>query len=223
MGCSLGPTSISAIDKAIVFHDAANARSYPGTGVTALNLITGIGVTGILTNGVTFSSASKGEFIFNGSNQYINLSNPSNVQISSGSISVWVKSSSPGSSYRGIIAKQFAFGIFYNNGVLVVYDWGANAERSSSVNIADGNWKHIVHNFQGGVSNGSTLYINGVLVSSFIMGISSNTANLYAGAEVGANQYANCSIANYTLYSRILSQTEITQIYNSMKSRFGLT
>lgn len=223
MGCSLGPSSVAAIDKAIVIHDAANTRSYPGTGITALNVITGIGVTGILTNGVTFSSTSKGEFIFNGSNQYINLSNPSQVQINTGSISVWAKASSPGSSYRGIMAKQFAFGIFYNNGVLVVYDWSANAERSSSINIADGNWKHIVHNFQGGVSNGSTLYINGVLVSTFTMSVFNQGTNLYSGAEVNANQYANCSIANYTLFSRNLSQSEITQIYNSMKSRFGLT
>ena len=110
--------------------DGAVSRSYSGSGLTVYDAETSA-IGGTLVNGVTYSSNNNGYFVFDGTNDYINVGNDSSLQISSGTISAWARTSSPGGSFRGIVAKQFAYGIFYNDSVFVAYDWQASATRSS--------------------------------------------------------------------------------------------
>ena len=204
----------------IMYIDAANTRSYSGSGNTALGLITGI--DGTLVNGVGFTSANNGAFTFDGSNDYINFGNSSSVQQSSGTLSAWAKASSPGGGYRGIIAKQGAYGLFYTDSVLVAYDWAADAPRSTGINIADNTWKNVVLTYQSGVSNGTRIYINGVSVLTTTITIQSQVANLFGGAEANASQYASCQASSFKMYNRVLTATEVLQNYNATKKRFGL-
>lgn len=200
--------------------DAAVSRSYSGSGNTAFGLITGI--DGTLVNGVGFTTANNGAFTFDGSNDYINFGNSSTVQQGSGTLSAWAKASSPGGGYRGIIAKQGAYGLFYTDSVLVAYDWAADAPRSTGINIADNTWKNVVLTYQSGVSNGTRIYINGVSVLTTTITIQSQVANLFGGAEANASQFAACSVAAFNMYSRILTAQEVLQNYNSIKRRYGL-
>ena len=204
----------------IMYIDAANTRSYSGSGNTALGLITGI--DGTLVNGVGFTTANNGAFTFDGSNDYINFGNSSAVQQSSGTLSAWAKASSPGGGYRGIIAKQGAYGLFYTDSVLVAYDWAADAPRSTGINIADNTWKNVVLTYQSGVSNGTRIYINGVSVLTTTITIQSQVANLFGGAEANASQYASCQASSFKMYNRVLTATEVLQNYNATKKRFGL-
>ena len=204
----------------IMYIDAANTRSYSGSGNTALGLITGI--DGTLVNGVGFTSANNGAFTFDGSNDYINFGNSSSVQQSSGTLSAWAKASSPGGGYRGIIAKQGAYGLFYTDSVLVAYDWAADAPRSTGINIADNTWKNVVLTYQSGVSNGTRIYINGVSVLTTTITILNQINNLFGGAEANASQYAACSVSSFNMYNRVLTAQEILQNYNATKKRFGL-
>lgn len=204
----------------IMYIDAANTRSYSGSGNTALGLITGI--DGTLVNGVGFTTANNGAFTFDGSNDYINFGNSSAVQQSSGTLSAWAKASSPGGGYRGIIAKQGAYGLFYTDSVLVAYDWAADAPRSTGINIADNTWKNVVLTYQSGVSNGTRIYINGVSVLTTTITIQSQVANLFGGAEANASQFAACSVAAFNMYSRTLTAQEVLQNYNATKRRYGL-
>ena len=204
----------------LMYIDAANTRSYSGSGNTALGLITGI--DGALVNGVGFTTANNGAFTFDGSNDYINFGNSSAVQQSSGTLSAWAKASSPGGGYRGIIAKQGAYGLFYTNSVLVAYDWAADAPRSTGINIADNTWKNVVLTYQSGVSNGTRIYINGVSVLTTTITIQSQVANLFGGAEANASQYASCQASSFKMYNRVLTASEVLQNYNATKKRFGL-
>jgi hypothetical protein len=62
--------SPSIATSGLVFHlDAANRRSYSGSGITANGLVGGIG--GTLVNGVGFTSSNNGSFTFDGTNDYI--------------------------------------------------------------------------------------------------------------------------------------------------------
>ncbi len=203
----------------VLCHDPANSRSYSGTTTTTNNLFSSS--TGTLSAGVGYSNGNNGFFVFNGSNGSIDLGNASSVQLTSGTICVWARASSPGASFRGIVAKQNAFGFFYNNSILSAYDWfGGGAERSSGVNIGNGVWTHITYVFQSGVANGSTFYINGSSVNSHNLTISNQTANLYMGAEVNAGQYTNGNIGHFCLYNRVLTLNEILQNYNATKKRY---
>ena len=204
----------------LMYIDAANTRSYSGSGNTALGLITGI--DGTLVNGTGFTTANNGAFTFDGSNDYINFGNSSAVQQSSGTLSAWAKASSPGGGYRGIIAKQGAYGLFYTDSVLVAYDWAADAPRSTGINIADNAWKNVVLTYQSGVSNGTRIYINGVSVLTTTITIQSQVANLFGGAEANASQYASCQASSFKMYNRVLTATEVLQNYNATKKRFGL-
>ena len=211
----------SIVSDGLVFAlDAANLRSYPGTGITFDGLIGGTG--GTLVNGVGFTTANNGAFTFDGSNDYINFGNSSAVQQSSGTLSAWAKASSPGGGYRGIIAKQGAYGLFYTDSVLVAYDWAADAPRSTGINIADNTWKNVVLTYQSGVSNGTRIYINGVSVLTTTITILNQINNLFGGAEANASQYAACSASSFNMYNRVLTAQEILQNYNATKKRFGL-
>jgi hypothetical protein len=202
------------------YWDAANTRSYSGTGLTVNGLVGGIG--GTLVNGVGFGTTDNGYFIFDGSNDYINFGNSSTLQQSTGSLSAWTKASSPGSGYRGIIAKQGAYGLFYTDSVLVAYDWAADTPRSTGINIADNTWKNVVLTYQSGVSNGTRIYINGVSVLTATITIQSQVANLFGGAEANANQFASCQISSFKMHNRVLTASEVLQNYNATKRRYGL-
>ena len=205
-------------DGLVLYLDAANTRSYSGSGTSSNSLVGGIGAT--LVNGVGFTSSNNGAFTFDGSNDYINFGNSSAVQQSSGTLSAWTKASSPGGGYRGIIAKQGAYGLFYTDSVLVAYDWAADAPRSTGVNIADNTWKNVVLTYQSGVSNGTRIYINGVSVLTTTITVLNQTGNLFGGAEANAGQYAACQISLFNMYNRALSATEVFQNYNATKGRY---
>jgi len=216
MGVKAGPRIVQ--NGLILDVDAAVPRSYSGTGLTANGLIGGIG--GTLVNGVGFGTTNNGFFTFDGSNDYINFGNSSTLQQSSGTLSAWAKASSPGGGYRGIIAKQGSYGLFYTDSVLVTYDWAADAGRSTGINIADNTWKNVVLTYQSGVSNGTSIYINGVLVLTTTITIQSQVANLFGGAEANANQFAACQISSFNMYSRALTAQEVLQNYNATKGRY---
>lgn len=211
----------SIITDGLVFYiDAANPRCYPGSGTDLTDNISGISAS--LAGGVGFSTANYGTFTFDGSNDNINFGNSNSVKLLNGTISAWVKTSSPGGGFRGIMAKQYAYGLFYSDGVLVAYDWGGSATRSTGVNIADGNWKNVVMSFQSSVSNGTRIYINGSLSLTTTITWVNDTQSLYGGAEVSASQYAACSGSIFSLHNRALSASEILQNYNAARKRYGL-
>jgi hypothetical protein len=218
MAVKAGPR---VVKEGLILHvDAAVSRSYSGTGLTVNGLVGGIG--GTLVNGVGFGTTDNGYFIFDGSNDYINFGNSSTLQQSTGSLSAWTKASSPGSGYRGIIAKQGAYGLFYTDSVLVAYDWAADTPRSTGINIADNTWKNVVLTYQSGVSNGTRIYINGVSVLTATITIQSQVANLFGGAEANANQFASCQVSSFKMHNRALTASEVLQNYNATKRRYGL-
>ena len=79
----------NAVEDGLVFCvDAANKRSYPGTGTTWTDL-TGEN-NGTLTNGPTFSSDNRGSIEFDGSDDHVLLDNDIVLGTAS-SITVWVR------------------------------------------------------------------------------------------------------------------------------------
>ena len=219
MGVKAGPRVVT--NNLIYDLDGAVSRSYSGSGLTVYDAETNA-IAGTLVNGVTYSTNNNGFFTFDGTNDYINVSNDSSFQISSGTISAWARTSSPGGSFRGIVAKQGAYGLFYADSVLVSYDWNTGATRSTGLNIADNNWKNVVMTFQSGVSNGTFIYINGVSVLTTTITIFNQINNLFGGAEANANQFASCQVSSFKMHNRALTAAEVLQNYNATKRRYGL-
>ena len=204
--------------------DAAKMDSYPKSGTTWRD-ISGNGNNGTLINGPTFNSDNNGSIVFDGSDDVVNCGNSTIVQITQGTISAWVKTTSPGSSYRGIITKQGNYGLFANNSILVAYDWGNSADRSTGVNIADGNWKNVCMTFTtntGSPSNNAIVYLNGASVLTTTIKLDVNTVQVQLGNGGNANQQINGNIAQASIYNRALSAAEVSQNFNALRGRYGI-
>ncbi len=115
---------------------------------------------------------------FDGTDDYVNCSNNANFQITTGTIEGWLKTGDAGTGFRGIISKRQAYGLFLNDNVLVTYDWSNGTTTSTGVTLNDNNWHHIAMTFQSGVSNGTMIYIDGVLSNTFTYTISSQVEAL---------------------------------------------
>ena len=87
MGLGHSPTIIT--DGLVFSLDAANSRSYSGSGLTAFGLIGGI--NGTLVNGVGFTTSNRGSFIFDGTNDQISTATINLSSTNKVSVSCWAK------------------------------------------------------------------------------------------------------------------------------------
>lgn len=212
-------------DGLVLYLDAANTKSYSGSG-NWMDL-SGRGNDGTLVNSPTFSSSNLGSITFNGNN-YVTLNSNSALQIFTGTVCCWVKISNAGSGFRSIVTKQWNYGLFTSNNILITYDWSASAVRTTGINIADNNWKYITMSFtdnSGSPLNNAIIYVNGVSVLTTTIKV--NTSYLISleigrGGTIptGDSQYINGNISQTTIYNRALSPSEVLQNYNATKNRY---
>lgn len=220
--------------------DAANTKSYPKSGNT-WNDLSGNNTTGSLTNGPIYDISNGGAFVFNGSTQNINLGSNnslSNITFSSsGTWCVWINPTR---------VSQVIFGISDNNVTGVGYIVGLNpsgnpfiTEIKDSSNgaytaptiVPTNTWSYLAISYE--LSVGISIYLNGNKIGTgalsgagpkrsdigqpFFLGY-----NSYAGNTGATNNYYQGQIAQFQVYKRILSNAEVFQNYNAIKSRFNL-
>ena len=136
------------------------------------------------------------------------------IQLSTGTISAWIKTSNAGSGYRGIIAKQNAYGIFTFNNSVTFYDWEGNAGKFTSVRADDNSWHLVTLTFQSGVSNGTTAYFDGAPILTARITVSNQTTNAQIGGGGGnPSQTFSGLIDDARIYNRPLSAAEVQQLY----------
>jgi len=246
MGFNYSPKIIT--DGLVLYLDAANTRSYPGTGTTWSDL-SKIGNNGTLINGPTFNSDNGGNFVFAGTNgsgnkfnltdQYINKVNP-NIPIgnSARTVSYWL---------NAVITASTSPYVFYGNGVwastnrsvfsisiqssstggspfIYVTTWGDDYISPTGY-ISYNTWFNCSVTYNG--ANTILVYINGSLIGTKTLSSTLNTVLGSNGLSIAAwadGQWSSWKgkISNCTIYNRALSATEILQNYNTTKGRFGL-
>ena len=219
----------------LLYNDFGSAISYPRSGNTVFNLMNTTALTGSFFNNPIFINREGGSslnFVSN-SLHYVGYGNPSSLQIVSGSIGVLAFITDRNvdyginSGYHGLVVKGSAYSIFVYSNRLGFYDWGNGTLRDSGITIGDNSWKYITMNFtdiSGTPSNNATFYINGIPVWRTTVRLQSQTVQLALGWNPGGtDQYFSGQIANFHLYNRVLSEQEIQQNYNALKSRFNLS
>jgi hypothetical protein len=224
---------MSIVQSGLILNlDAGNTYSYPRTGIIWTDL-SGNNNNGTLVNGPIFNSTNGGSIVFDGNDDFVNCGNVSNLQITTGTISAWVKTTTPGSGFRGIITKQGNWGLFVKDNILTTYDWSLPSNtgtRTTNINIADGTWKNVVMTFTentGTPSNNAIIYLNGNPVLTTTIKYSFNSVNVELGrggsTPGGTIQLLNGNIAQSLVYNRVLTPTEVLQNYNSTKAKFETT
>ena len=190
--------------------DAANLKSYPGTGTTWFDL-SGNGRNGTLTGSPTLSN---GVFQFNGSN-FIKIPG---INLSSGAYTVIGASRYSGAT-RGrmitAISNNWLMG-HWSNSVANYYaeGWVSTVGAGGS----DTTWR--IYAATGNTTTDTwSLYINGVLNVSNTGG-SAGPNGLQVPQSAGEQSIGECSFI--LAYNRVLSDAEIQQNFNALRGRFGI-
>lgn len=233
----------------ILWYDAGNTSSYPGTGTTITDLSVG-GANATLNNGTTYSSADGGKFVLDGVNDWINTLGttnfPWNPRASDFSIEVWVKFSNANQSARifsnrnsttgamlslmggtidvnGNITSSKKLSFAMSNSDTTRVKWYATVN-----DIIDGNWKHVIATRSGVTMK---VYVNGVDQSLSLINtvggsnpsyINSSTTWRVADGGGGTGGNGAFEISIIRLYKCALTQTQVTRNFNLEKSRYGL-
>lgn len=193
----------------------------------------------LLFNTPTFSTTVNGMFTFNGTDEFIDCGNTSQLQITEGTITVWIKATSGNNSFRGIIVKQNAWGLFLIDNILSAFDWGNyyasgfninQGIRSTGLNLGTNAWTHVAMSFSetiggalpGPPNNNVVIYVNGSQVlTTTTLHLNHNAPIQFAAANY-PGQFMSGSIAQGIIYNRVLTPTEILKNFNSTRSRFGV-
>ena len=225
-----GNIAPNIVKNGLVFAlDAANTRSYPGTGTVWTDL-SQVGNNGTLVNGPTFNTANGGSIVFDGTNDYVNLGNPQILNFgdsSSYSICFWLIKFTPFKNYDEIISK----GVSGNQRIHFLIDSTGKLFRwdaFSTDGLVLNKWTNITYTYNSsGINSGTEIfYLDGIQTSirtgSMPSWASSNDIWLGYHAISGGSWPFNGRIAQTLIYNKALLATEVLQNFNAQKGRFGL-
>ena len=227
MGISYNPSIVT--DGLILCLDAANTRSYAGTGITWTD-ISGNNKSGTGQTGVSYSSINTGKFILNGAESgYFSLPLVTST-ITNVTMCCWVNITTL--SLRGPFivngsANGYAIGVGlnshddYGNNLIALFP--GNRWISSGVSLGLG-WKHVALTLDG--SSLPRIYLDGRLINSYVgMNPRVPTTATYIGREVGGENVGitrafGGEVGMVQMYSRQLSDAEILQNFNSGRKKY---
>jgi hypothetical protein len=212
--------------------DAANPKSYPGTGNLWTDL-SGNGNNGTLVNGVGYNSANNGSMVFDGANDYISIPDNNFLNLSStmtlqcffyiNLYNIWaglIGRSNNTKSVYGLnlspTSQRLRFN--YNN----ISPWTNNVESTSTLPLNQ--WIHGAVTYNGADCK---IYLNGILNKTQNIGnIIFDTSpgfNIDIGYDnPGGNEFFNGNISQVSVYNRALSDIEIQQNFNAARGRYGI-
>ena len=230
MAISRGPKIVT--NGLVLALDAADKNSYVGSGTTWTDL-SGNNNTGTLTNGPTFNGGNGGSIVFDGSDDYVNVSDNTSLDIAGDkTLCCWVNL---GSDPNGTgIAGKASSSVF---GMSLAYSWDSKGFQAIAWNSTNSpqldkdltrdinKWVYVV-----GVQSSTTRLIYaldslGTRSASGGGGTHTwdNNLSFTIGSVTGGYYVpSNTKIAAVHVYNRALSATEVLQNYNATKTRFGL-
>jgi hypothetical protein len=232
MGIQYNPRAVTS--GLVLALDAGNTKSYPGSG-TAWTDLSGRGNTGTLQNSPTYSSANGGSLAFNGTSNYIDLGNPSSLNIlGTVTVNAWVNANviNSGVNVWYTIFEKGYDGSFdqlyfrFTEGQLQIGSYRQSDLTNFSTTytgLTVNTWYNLVGQYNG---TSWIIYVNGAQVASTTTtGILASTAPCGIGAAYISTGYArffNGKISQVSVYNRALSATEISQNFNALRGRYRI-
>ena len=237
---SLGHGS-SIVKNGLVLHlDAANSKSYPGSGTTWKDL-SGNGNNGTLVNGTAYNSGNGGYLTFDGVNDYVDVAMANFFPTYNDSVTYEVWSYTPGGAAwhadppggsgtniisRGTYPGYNGLGRLATNNVVAAYYRGSTSgTASASFTISRDRWFHLVSIWTG---TRTELYVDGILRStnnnSLVGNPTSSNVSIARQRALGGNDggWFEGLISNAKIYNRALVAQEVQQNFEALRGRYGI-
>ena len=183
----------------------------------------GNGYTGTCNSSPTWITGQLDNALsFNGSSSYVSIADNSALRLPGDfTISVWGKSTAAQKVFQ-VSKKSTSYNQangwqFYHEAAGSALDLvGASASYLRATKTIDGGWHHYLVTMSSGTA---TIYYDGVSqVSGAVNAPTGDTDEVRIGRRGGAGTqvYADGSIDDVRIYNRVLSATEISQLYNGI-------
>jgi len=214
----------------LVLHLCANVpRSYPGSGTTWYD-ISGNNNHGSMLGGVTYLSSNGGAMDFDGADDRVDVSSNLNLKVTNLTLSSWLyMKTSPNVDRENAIVfdtgSQDAYGFrIKNGGTASLQGWyfilgGSGLFYNTTAHNV---WYHVTGTCG---PSGLAMYINGNLISSapsptIVSYSTGGTQRFFIGSN-GSISWP-IRVDDLRIYNRELLSSEIKQIFNSTRKRFGV-
>jgi len=213
-------------DGLVLCLDAGNTKSYPGSGTTWTDL-SGRGNTGTLTNGPTYNSSNGGSIVFDGTNDYVSITQTLSTPFTVTGFVKYTDQAKTQNSFFNSSPHNTLLISLNRTGVgdLMVWigngsSWLAAPSITSSANMVINQWYQVSFTTTG---SGSTLYLNGVNVGTSVHSPSGWGSTYYLGTIIiVTGEWMRGNIANTQIYNRALTAAEIQQNFNALRGRYGI-
>jgi hypothetical protein len=232
MSVHAGPNTVE--DGLVLSLDAANSKSYPGSG-TVWSDLSGNGNTGTLRNSPTYSSDNLGKIVFDAVNNDVNCGNNSSINFGTGdfTVSLWFRRFSNATTNLRLISKAAggdtanaanAGFCFFGSNTGISFAVNPTAARTiiSAATYSLNEWVNVIGLVERGVSMRTYKNANQVASANAPTGSVSGTTSFFLGSNVGSNLFWPGEISNISLYNRALTDNEIKQNFNALRGRFGI-
>lgn len=225
MGLAHSPRIVT--DGLVLCLDAANVKSYPGSGTTCNNLISGKH-NGTLTNGPTFST---NKFYMDGVDDRISvdLTNNTTIRCYDSSIMFMVDLPVVSGGQRCILSFRSGSGgqlyIGKSSSAIFSYYDSLSATPAYTIGSISANTPFVCTVVCDSTNSLLKHYINGKLAGSATRTgwLSSYNATLNLGYDAGGtNEYMIGNFYGYYHYNKVLTDAEVRQNFNALRGRFGI-
>lgn len=153
---------------------------------------------------------------FDGIDDYVRTTNDAELQLTTGTLEAWVRTGNQ-ASFHGIVVKQIAYGLFVVDGNFATYDWVTTSTLSTGTYVADELWHHVAMSFQSGVTNGTKLYVDGILKLTTTFSVNApagHEVTIGTGNTNGNGQFFLGSMDEVRIWNVVRTQVEIQNKMN---------
>ena len=229
-------------DGLLIYVDAGNNSSYPGSGTTWTDLQGNY--DGTLTNGPTYSSDDGGQIVFDGTDDWVTFGNVTEqAEASAFTMQMWVRIEDVSTNNRlwgrrRNSDSKIISGWVHGNGTVYFYNANDTADQlayKSGNSLTDDEWYNIAWVFDGsGSANAdrAKIYLDGSELTSLTFGsngVPTTTFDFpsYEQFVIGAdrtnfsNQRLEGGIGEFMQYTSALSSSDVLYNFNVTKTRYG--
>jgi hypothetical protein len=223
MAFNYSPKTIT--DGLVLYLDAANTRSYPGSG-TVWSDLSRSGINGTLTNDPTFNSGNGGSVVFDGTNDFVQCTG--SLTLTAATFVSWIRRNGTQGQYDGILYSRGSniTGMAFYTSNQLGYTWNNNANTytwNSGLTIPNLTWCMVALSVTSTAATAYLGQIDGITTATnTVSHASSLLDDIKLAQDDNGGRFFNGNIAIAQIYNRALSSTEITQNFNATKTRFGL-